>query len=266
MKNLRLYFHSMQMNLRAHFEYKLSFFLQFLGQFVMLFGEFLAVVLVVDRFHGVKQFNGNDLLFFFGILSVEFYTCEFFFRGITNFSPYVKNGRLDTFFLRPRGIVTQIISYEMDVRRIGAILVGVFALFLSIHNASIHFTFLKTLIFLLSMVGGCSLIVGLFMLDASLTIFSVQSIEIFNIFTYGGRSTAQYPLTIYKQPIKLLFMYVVPFFFTTQVPAAYILDKEIYTFSSPLWAFITPFSGILFLCVAYFILRIALLNYRSTGS
>ncbi|MBO7353668.1 MAG: hypothetical protein J6U61_05370, partial [Lachnospiraceae bacterium] len=83
MNTIKLYVRSMGMLMKSHLQYTSSFILQMLTQLVMEGGEMLAVILVVDRFEKVNQWTGGDLFFFFGMMSVSFYTTEIFARGIT---------------------------------------------------------------------------------------------------------------------------------------------------------------------------------------
>ena len=45
------------------------------------------------------------------------------------------------------------------------------------------------------LMGGL-LILGLFMIEAVFCIYSVKSVELVNVLTYGGRSTCEYPADI----------------------------------------------------------------------
>lgn len=265
MDSLKLYLRSMRMYLRARLNYPRSFVLQTLSQLVMLGGELLAVLLIIDRFGALGRWSGGDLLFFFGFLATAFYICECFFRGVTCFPPLVRTGRLDTFFLRPRGILTQALCAELDARRMGAILIGVAALVAGAKQAGVVFTGLKVLCLFVSLVGACALILGLFLIEATLSVFSVQSIEIVNALTYGGRSACQYPIDIYPKPLRILFTFVAPFALTTHIPASYILDKPMFN-GSALVAFLTPLAGLCFFFLSYLLFLGALRHYRSTGS
>lgn len=263
---LLLYAHSVRMNLRAQLQYPRAFFLQTAAQLVMSGGELLAVLLVIDRFQALGQWSGGDLMFFFGMMTATFFLCEFFFRGVTNFSPYVRKGKLDSFFVRPRGILTQVMCNELDVRRASCIMVGVGAMIAGSSAAGIGWTALKVLCLLLSMLGGALLVMGLFLIDASFSIFSVKSMEMINVLTYGGRSACQYPIDIYPKPIKLLFMFVAPFALTLHLPVSYILGKQLLPGVSDFVAFFAPLAGAASFFLDYCVFRAALRHYRSTGS
>ena len=120
MDTVKLYLKSMAMLLRGQMQYPLSFLLRTLSQLVMEIGELMALVLLIDRFDHLNQWTGADLLFFFGMISVAFYLTECFGRGVTNFSPLVRSGELDTFLLRPRGVLTQVLCAAVDPRPVAA--------------------------------------------------------------------------------------------------------------------------------------------------
>ena len=266
MDTIRLYLRSMRMLIRCQLQYPFSFFLQTLAQLVMEGGEMLAVVLLVDRFEHLNQWGAGDLYFFFGLMSVTFYLTECFGRGITGNFPYlVRTGQLDTFLLRPRGVLTQAMCSAADPRRITCIAVGVAALIMGSRLSAVQWTFAKAMLMAEAIVCGCMLILGLFMIEAIFCIHSVKSIELVNALTYGGRSACEYPIDTYPRPLRVLFTVLAPFALTLHVPGAVILDKPL--FDWPVWAvWASPLSGILF----FFLIRIcfqrAMRFYRSTGS
>ncbi len=266
MNTLRLYCRSMAMLIKSQLQYPLSFLMQTLAQLVMEGGELLAVILLIDRFDRVNQWGPGDLYFFFGLMSVSFYLTEIFGRGLTgNFPSMVRNGQLDTLMLRPRGILTQVLCSGADPRRIACIAVGTVSLVMGSRISEIAWSPLKVLMMAESIFFSFWLILGLFMVEAILTIHSVKSIELANTLTYGGRSACEYPSDIYPRPLRILFTVVAPFALVMHVPASIILDKPL--FGWPVWTgFVTPLAGLVLFGVMYVLFRMAMRYYRSTGS
>ena len=266
MNTIRLYIRSMGMLLKSQLQYPVSFLLQTLAQLVMEGGEMLALILIIDRFERVNQWEAGDLFFFFGIMAVTFYLTECFGRGITGeFPSLVRTGRLDTLLLRPRGILTQVLCSAVDPRRITCIAVGVTALVIGSRLSEVRWTMMKTLLLLEAIAFGMLLILGLFLIEAIFCIYSVKSVELVNAITYGGRSACQYPADIYPRPLRILFTAFAPFVLVLQAPAAYILDKPL--FGWPGWvAFVAPLAGAVLFGVVYLFFRKAMRYYRSTGS
>ena len=263
--SIRLYIKSCRMLMRCQMQYRTSFLLNCFSQLMMLGTELAAVLLLMNRFTYLGQWNTGEIIFFFGLISMSFYLCEAFARGITNFSRLIARGELDSLLIRPRGVLFQVLCSQADPRRFGAILVGLTALILGAVLAHICWTPLKVLLLLWSIIGGVALIMGLFLIEATLCFFSVKSIEMVNVLTYGGRSTCQYPIDIYPRPMQLLFTIVAPFALTTHLPAAYILDKPLWN-TGALQAFLSPLSGFAFLGLMIFVFYRGLRHYRSTGS
>ncbi|MBR5231735.1 MAG: ABC-2 family transporter protein [Clostridia bacterium] len=265
MDPIKLYLKSCRMLMRSQWQYRLSFFMQTVTQLIMMGTELLAVIFLINRFTNLGQWSGGEILFFFGVIITSFYITETFGRGITHFSPLIEKGSLDTMLIRPRNVLFQVLCSQADPRRLGAILVGLASLAMGCMEAKVSLDFVKVLLLIWSIIGGSALVLGLFMIEATLCFFSVKSIEMINVLTYGGRSTCQYPIDIYPDWLRLLFSVVAPFALTTHIPAAYILGK-------PLWntglavAFLAPLSGFAFLFIMVLLFYQGLKHYRSTGS
>lgn len=266
MDTIKLYLKSMGMLLRSQMQYPASFIMQTIAQIVMEGGEMMAVLLIIDRFDTLNQWSGGNLLFFFGVMSVTFYLTECFGRGVTGaFPSLVQSGQLDTFLLRPRGVLTQVLCHAIDPRRLGCIGVGIISLILGSRQSHLIWSFPKALVLLESFLFGGMLILGLFLIEAIFCIHAVKSIEVVNALTYGGRSACQYPIDIYPRPLRILFTAVAPFALVLHAPAAYILEKPLYGW--PAWAaFLSPLCGAAFFFLMYFLFRKAMIYYRSTGS
>jgi ABC-2 type transport system permease protein len=220
----------------------------------------------VDRFERLNEWGPGDLYFFFGMMSVTFYLTECFGRGITGNFPYlIRTGQLDSYLLRPRGLLTQVLCSAVDPRRITCIAVGAAALIMGSSLSAIRWTAVKVLLLAEAIVCGCALVLGLFVIEAIFCIYSVKSVELVNALTYGGRSACQYPVDTYPRPLRVLFTVFAPFALTLHVPGSMILDKPL--FGWPQWtAFVSPLSGFAAFGVIFLLFRRAMRHYRSTGS
>jgi len=266
MDTIRLYVRSMRMLLKSQMQYPASFAMQTLAQLIMEGGELLAVILLVHRFDRLNQWTPGNLYFFFGVMSVSFYLTECFGRGLTGAFPgMVRTGQLDTLLLRPRGVLTQTLCSAVDPRRVACIAVGTVSLALGSRMSGIAWSVPKALLLLESVCCSFWLILGLFMIEGILCIYSVKSVELANTLTYGGRSACQYPVDTYPRPLRTLFTVVAPFALVMHVPAAWILDRPLFGWPWPA-AFLAPLSGPALFGVMYLLFRRAMRHYRSTGS
>lgn len=266
MDTVRLYVRSMRMLLKSQMQYPASFIMQTVSQLVMMGGELMTVLIVIDRFDSLNQWSGGDIMVFFGVMTISFYLTECFGRGLTgNFSALVRSGMLDTFFLRPRGVLTQVLLSAVDPRRISCIAVGIAALVMGVQQNRMEWTVLKGFALLEAVVFGSVLILGLFMIEAIFAVHSVKSIEVVNVLTYGGKSACEYPIDIYPTPLRVVFTAVAPFALTVHAPVSYFLGKPLFGWPDAL-AFVCPLAGAAFFGMMYLFFRRALRYYRSTGS
>ncbi len=263
---MRYVINAMRMNLRSAAQYRKSFLMQCLSQLVMTAGDLWAVLLLLERFGHMGHWEAGEILFFFGVMHITFSFTEIINRGLCTFSSMmIRNGGFDTVLLRPRSPLKQVILSRADPRRVGSILVGLTAVAVASAALGTQWTLWKVLLVLWSMAGTVCLLMGLFLIEAIVCIFSVQSIEMVNVLTYGGRSACQYPIDLYPGPIRLLFTYVVPIALCLQVPVSLVLGRPMFEApTAAVWLF--PLTGAAFAALIALLWRIGVRHYRSTGS
>lgn len=265
MQTLRYMRRAMGLLLRSAMQYRASFLMQTLSQAVMTGGDLLAVAVLLGRFTRLGSWSGPEILFFFGVMQCVFALGQFLGRGVENFSAYVHSGEFDTMLARPRALFVQVICARLDPRRLGGILVGLCALALAAAGQPIAWSWGKALLLLVSCLGSALLLLGLFLIEATVSFFSVKSIEMVNVLTYGGRAACQYPADIYPRPLRLLFTFVAPFALCMHLPVSYILDKPLWG-ASYLASLLAPLAGAVFFGIMVRVWYWGARHYRSTGS
>lgn len=105
----------------------------------------------------------------------------------------------------------------------------------------------------------------MFLIEATVSFFSVRSIEMVNVFTYGGRQTCQYPVDIYPKPLRVLFTWVAPFALSMHLPISVVLGKPIFDVPMAL-VWIAPLAGPGFFLLMTRVWYMGARHYRSTGT
>ena len=262
---MRYLYHAMCMNLKSIAQYRASFLMQNIAQFVMVGGEFLAVVVLMTRFASAGQWSADEIMFFWGVMQFTFALCECLGRGISTFAYYVGSGDFDTMLLRPRPLMQQVMGHRLDPRRLGGMIVGGGAIALSCARLNIPWTAERLGLTLAAAVGGFFLILGLFLIEATVSFFSVRSIEMVNVLTYGGRATCQYPSDLYPRPLRILFTWVAPFALSMHLPISYVLGKPLFHVPTAL-VWLAPLAGPLFFLMMTRGWYVGVRHYRSTGT
>ena len=257
--------HAVRMLFKSALQYRSSLLMQVIAQFVMTGGEMLAVVVLLTRFKAVGHWGAGEIMFFFGVMQSTFALTEMLGRGVTSFSSFVQRGEFDALILRPRPLLTQVMVSQLDPRRLGGILVGVIAMLVAGNRLSIQWTLLKALLLAEVVLGSMLLLLGLFMIEATVSFFSVKSIEMVNVLTYGGRSACQYPVDVYPNVLRFLFTYLAPFAMCMHWPVSWVIGEPMVTL--PVWGyFLTPLAGAAFFAVMVRIWYAGVRRYRSTGT
>lgn len=257
--------HAMRMNLKSAAQYRVSFLMQNISQFVMVGGEFLAVVVLMTRFTSLGQWSAYEIMFYWGVMQLTFSLCECLGRGISTFAYYVGNGDFDTILLRPKSLLQQVVAHRLDPRRLGGMIVGGGAIALACTHLGIVWTAEKIGLTLIAALGGFFLILGLFLIEATVSFFSVRSIEMVNVLTYGGRQTCQYPVDIYPKPLRILFTWVAPFALSMHLPISVVLGKPLFDVPMAL-VWLAPLAGPVFFLLMTRVWYMGARHYRSTGT
>ena len=257
--------HAVKMLFKSAMQYRASLLMQVIAQFVMTGGEMLAVVVLLTRFKAVGHWGAMEVMFFFGVMQATFALTELFGRGITSFPWFVQRGEFDALILRPRPLLTQVMVSQLDPRRLGSFSVGVIAVLVAASRLDIQWTLVKALLLAEVVLGSMLLLLGLFMIEATVSFFSVKSIEMVNVLTYGGRSACQYPVDVYPGVLRVLFTYLAPFAMCMHWPVSWVIGEAMVQL--PTWGyFLTPLAGVAFFVMMVRIWYIGVKHYRSTGT
>jgi ABC-2 type transport system permease protein len=266
MNDIRLYLRYIAMSFKAQMQYKASFLLQVLGQFFVTGIEFFGIWALFNRFDALENWTLAEVSLFYGMINTAFACADALARGFDAFGKIVQNGEFDRLLLRPRTTVLQILGTEFTLKRLGRFSQGLGVLAWAI--AALQIPLNLSVIWLLStaFLGSVALFVGIVIAQATLTFWTIESLEVMNILTYGGVETAQYPLSIYGKGFQRFFTFVIPLACVGYLPLLGVLGKAI-AIGIPLWiCYISPLAGFMFLGVALRLWKIGERYYCSTGS
>ncbi|WP_138752017.1 ABC transporter permease [Paenibacillus sinopodophylli] len=260
---MRLYSKYVGVLFKSQMQYRTSFWLLALGQFLVPFSVFAGLYFLFARFGQIKGWEFHEVALCFSIIHMSYAISECFARGFDSFSVLVGNGDFDRVLVRPRSTVLQVLGSKFEFSRVGKLAQSMIVLGWATSQLSTEWTILKVLVLVLMIVSGVFVFTGIFMLAATMCFWTVQGLEIANIFTDGGREMAQYPLNIYQKWVTRFFTFVIPFGCVNYLPLLYLLDKST---GNPLPYILAPLAGILFIAPCLLVWHTGVRHYRSTGS
>lgn len=262
----RLYFRFVGSRLRSQMQYRTSFLLMTGITMLGLATEFIAILLLFNRFGDLGGWTVGEVALLYGLASMSFGLCELIGSGFDAFPNSIRRGEFDQVLTRPAGTFTQVMSADFQMRRLGRITQGTVAFALGAHWTSLDWSLDKALYLGMVLMSGAGLFMAIFVLGATLCFWTVQSVELINVITHGGNEMTSYPLSIYHELMQRFFTFVIPLAFVTYYPAIYLLERpELETI--PGWVpFLPPVAAVGLGLVARAAWEFGVRHYRSTGT
>lgn len=260
---MRLYLKYVFILFKSQMQFRTSFWLLTFGQFFVPFSVFAGLYFLFEQFGNIKGWNFYEVALCFAVIHMAFALSECFARGFDSFSGLVIHGDFDRVLVRPRGTFLQVMGSKFEFTRVGRLLQSATVLIWVLAASPIQWSILKGTTLLLMIASGMFIFTGIFILAATLCFWTIQGLEVANIFTDGGREMAQYPIHIYQKWVARFFTFVIPFGCANYFPLLYILDR---VDGHPAPYILAPLAGIIFLFPCLLVWRMGVKHYRSTGS
>ncbi|MGI6365212.1 MAG: ABC transporter permease [Bacillota bacterium] len=258
---MRLYLKFVAMHIQSQMQYKASFFLTALGQFLVSFTALLGIWFMFIRFNEVEGFSFPEVLLCSATTLMAFSLAECFGRGFDRFPRIISNGELDRMLVRPWPVVPQVLAAEIDFSRLGRLIQAVLVFSYAIPASQIHWTIAKIITLILMILCGSIVFFCLFLIYAAFSFFTIEGLEFMNVLTDGGREFGRYPYSVYGNDVLRFLTYVVPLALFQYYPLLYLLDRK-----DSILYMLAPLLALPFAIPAYAFWRYGLSRYKSTGS
>jgi ABC-2 type transport system permease protein len=247
-------------------QYRASFIMQMIGNFIVTFVDFIAIMFVFSKFSDIKGWTLWEVGLLYGMTSVSFSVAEMVTRGFDLFSKMIRLGEFDRILLRPSGIFLQLMTADFDLRKIGRVSQALLVLIISWQKLDIGFEPLKLIFLIASLTSGVIFYMAIIIAGATVCFWSIESTELPNMFTYGGVEATSYPLPIYRRWFRNILIFIVPLAFVNYFPALFILDK-VDPLGLPYFVrFLFPLASILVMIPAVKFWNYGVKHYQSTGN
>jgi ABC-2 type transport system permease protein len=264
--SLRLYFHYVAISLRAQLQYRASTLIQIFAHFLVTATEFFGLAALFKRFGSFTGWSLAEVGLLYGMIGIAFALAESIPRGFDVFPRLIRSGDFDRVLLRPRSSAFQILGQELQLMRLGRLTQALIVLFASAAHLPVAWTAGHVMLVIVAILGGACLFSGLFIIQATICFWTIESIELVNCLTYGGVEAGQFPVTIYRPWFRSLLLFIVPLATINYFPAHAILPRVEPLGSSHIFQILAPIAGLLFLLVSLQLWRFGVRHYRSTGS
>lgn len=251
---------------KTNLEYPGTLLLGFAGQLVAYGVEFMSIWVIVNAFQNLMGWTAPEVVFLFSLNLLTYgLGASFGYNVCTGLPTMVRTGGFDDILTKPIHTLFFLVVANFNIGYVTHLGLSTAMLVVSINALNLAWSAAKTAALLLTVLGGA-------LIQYSLMIFTVlPSLRAVGEGQWGGwywqlRDAANYPLTIFQRPIRMLFTYILPFGFISYYPAQALLGKDM-----TLPAFVHPVALTCAIGAALFALvniawRLAINRYESTGS
>ncbi len=263
---LSVYFHAIGVRLKGQMQYRVSFLTETAAQALVTGLDFAALAVLFSRFSNLRGWSLWEVGLLYAIVHASFSLAELAARGFDTFSRQVREGAFDGSLIRPHSPFFMTLCSDFHARRLGRLAQALTVGIVCSAKAGVVWTPDQVLLFIGALIGGACFFVALFVIGATLCFWTVESIELINIFTHGGIEAANVPISIYRTWFRNVFVFVVPLAWVNYFPALHILQRTDPLGFPPVVQVLAPLVGMMFLCLARAIWTVGVRHYQSTGS
>ena len=247
--------------LKGMLAFRWDFWLNLTG---IVVSQALNVIMLAAIFSRIPHLQGwqfHQVLFIYGFSQLPLSFFYLFGSSLNSVNHLILDGALDQFLVRPVDPLFQILAQDLGIQQLSGLVASTAIIGYAAWHLGLVIAWWQPLAFILFVYGGTAIYFGLALIFASLSFWYPERTGfVWPVMSAGD--FAQYPITIYDQPIRLFITWVLPFAFTAFFPATLLMG--ITTFAPYAWA--TPFIGTGILLIGYRIWQQGLKNYSSTGS
>lgn len=266
MEFLKIYGCYVKMFFKARMEYRLSFFSGMLANFYCYFITYTTFWVITQQFGSIDGWKFEDMTILYG-LNLFTYSIAgvLFWYTVFHLDNEITSGNLDSYLIRPMGLIKQMVCRRFGDTFLGQILVTLIFMVSSIARINYQMTAFSYLYLFFSVLGGVLIQAGAMIILGSLSFWILRSNDLSDIVYYNMRTFIHYPLSIFPQFIRIILTYILPWAIINYYPSIIILHK-VQTTEELVLGLLSPVIGMLFFLLSLLIFNRGLKRYSGSGS
>ena len=261
MSEIKMMFRLLRASAKSQVMYRADFMVGLIGT-LLYNGTFLiSVGVLASRFGSIGGYSAGEIVLLFALFEVAHGLYGFFLQNMATYlNTLVMEGRLDIFFLRPYGILTQLNGMKMNYTAYVDLVIGLVALMAAYISLGEHWG-IRWLLVPVFAVSGALIEFALALLMNWATVLwpNTQSFygAYYQLITMGQR----YPLNIFGKGFMTLLTFIFPLGFMNYYPMLCLMGRK-----GGWMGYFAPIMAGLFTAMAIHIFHTVLKRYTSTGN
>jgi ABC-2 type transport system permease protein len=251
---------------RSVASYRASFVVELITNVGATAFDVITVIVLFSTTRAVAGFTLAEALLIVSLSSCGFALADLTVGNIDHLKTYVRAGTMDAVLVRPLGALAQLVCMDLPLRKGLRMVLSASVLVVALRLNDVDWTPGRVGLLIGTPLAGAVFFGAIFVLSASLAFWWVDSGEVGNAFTYGGRDFTSYPVPVYAGWFRAVFAYALGFGFVAYQPALALLGRAD-PLGLPAWTgYLAPLVALGAAAVAAAVWRAGIRHYRSTGS
>ncbi|MCL2421812.1 MAG: ABC-2 family transporter protein [Defluviitaleaceae bacterium] len=220
-----IYFAYVRRCILAFIQFRADALISVFSILISQFAAFVAVWAISRAIGDIGGWHFYDLTLVFSIFIIISALNQIFFDGVWNIgNVYVRRGMLDVLLTRPIPVLAQVVCQRMEIGAVSLAIAGASLLGYSLFMLDISVTLYTVLIIMLFIICGVAISTSLYLIANSINFWLVQGNEIADLVQLV-QEFSRYPMGVFPTGIRLVFTFIMPFAFATYYPASILTGR-----------------------------------------
>ena len=251
--------------MRSQRSHRASFWTDVVATGLVTVTEFLEVWVL---FHNVDVIGGMRLagvMVAFGLAELAFSIADAVVGHVDNLHTFLRAGTLDVFYVRPLPLLAQVVTSDLQLRRLARVAFGAVTLVAGLWLADVDWSWDKAALIALVIPGGIAIYTALFVSAGGVQFFLIQGAETTNAYVYGGRYAGTQPASVWPRSLLVVFGLIFPVVFTGYLPALWLTGAPGPDLLPSWTAWLAPVAALWAAAFAAFCWRLGVRHYQGGG-
>lgn len=251
--------------LRSQRSHRASFWTDMVASALVTITEFFEVWVL---FHNVEVIGGMRLagiMVAFGLAEMTFSVADAVVGHCDELPRFLRAGTLDVFYLRPLPVLAQLVTSDLQLRRLARVFFGAVVLVTGLVLADVDWTWDRALLLALVIPSGVAIYAALFVAAGGLQFFLIDGAETTNAFVYGGRYAGTQPASVWPSSLLVVFGVLFPVVATGYLPALWLIGQDGTDLLSAWLAWCAPLAALWAVGAAALCWRLGMRHYQGGG-
>lgn len=261
MFEIKMMFRLLRASAKSQVMYRADFMVGLVGT-LLYNGTFLiSVGVLTSRFGSIGGYSAEEIVLLFALFEVAHGLYGFFLQNMATYlNVLVMEGKLDIYFLRPCGILTQLNGMKMNYTAYVDLVIGLAALGAAYVSLGTAWGFRWLLVPVFAVSGAFIEFALALLLNCSTVLFpNARSLygAWYQLITMGQR----YPLNIFGKGFMTFLTFLFPLGFVNYYPMRYLMGRE-----NGWIGCLSPVVAAIFTALAVRVFHAVLKRYAGTGN